>query len=54
MHSMLYILYIHTIFSETGMTKIVRCTFNGSGLPSATGTLGYPAISHYPFAHENG
>ncbi|KAF5784186.1 hypothetical protein HanXRQr2_Chr11g0516611 [Helianthus annuus] len=26
----------------------------GSGLPSATGTLGYPAISHYPFAHENG
>jgi hypothetical protein len=29
--------------------KKSRITFRGSGLPSATGTSGCPAISHYPF-----
>ncbi|CAH1415403.1 unnamed protein product [Lactuca virosa] len=28
-------------------------TLTGSELPSATGTSKRPAISHYPFAHEN-
>lgn len=31
---------------------IKAITFRGSGLPSATGTSGQPAISHYPFEHQ--
>lgn len=29
-----------------------KFTLRGSGVPSATGTPGHPAISHYPFAPQ--
>lgn len=47
--------YISISFHYLAQLKIRNTvkiiTFRGSGLPSATGTSGHPAISHYSFAH---